>query len=204
MSRSMRAAGVLVLAALVATATIAAQGIRPQFGVAAGVAVPTGDFHAAASGEGFNTAWQVLALVAFKVPGWPIGLRADGTYSANTANDQLKADLSASLGQPTDEKAQLLGVNVDLTYPFGSASRVQPYLLGGIGAYRVTITVTSGGSTADNSETKFAWNVGGGILYRMRGATLFLEGRYVDVAAVSRFPKTTFLPITAGLRLGGL
>jgi opacity protein-like surface antigen len=203
MSWSMRAAGALIVAAPVATATVAGQDVRPRFGFAAGVAVPTGDFHGAASGQGFNTAWHAMVLVAFKVPGWPVGLRADGTYGAYAANDRLKADLTARLGRPTDEKTKLLGANVDLTYPSGSASRVQPYLLVGIGAYRVTITVTSGGSTADNSDTKFSWNLGGGILYRMRGAALFLEARYVDVAAVSGLPKTTFLPITAGVRLGG-
>jgi opacity protein-like surface antigen len=201
MSWSMRAAGALIVAALVATTTLAAQG--PQFGFAAGVAVPTGDFHASAGGQGFNTAWQAMMLVAFKVPGLPVGLRADGTYGAYAANDRLKADLTARLGTPADEKTKLLGANVGLTYPYGSTSRVQPYLVGGVGAYRVTITTTSGGSSADTSETKFAWNLGGGMLYRLRGAALFLEARYVDVTAVSGFPKTTFLPITAGMRLGG-
>jgi len=61
--------------------------------------------------------------------------------------------------------------------------------------------VTSGGATASNSKTKVAgtWV---GILYRVRGAELFLEARYIDVASVSGFPKTTFLPIAAGIRLG--
>ena len=102
-----------------------------------------------------------------------------------------------------DEETKLVGANVDLTYPVGSTSRVQPYVLGGIGAYHTTISVTSGGSTASSSETKVAWNLGGGILYRIRGAELFLEARYIHVAAVSDFPKTAFLPIAAGIRLGG-
>ena len=83
-----------------------------------------------------------------------------------------------------------------MTYPFGSASRVQPYLLGGIGVYHMTISVTSADSTVDNSATKFAWNLGGGIGLRVRGTTLFLEARYIGVGAVSGFPRTTFLPIT--------
>jgi hypothetical protein len=32
---------------------------------------------------------------------------------------------------------------------------------------------------------------------------LFVEARYVDVSAVSGFPRTTFIPITAGVRFGG-
>jgi opacity protein-like surface antigen len=202
MRRSSRAVGAFAVASLVSTATLAAQGLRPKFGVAAGVAVPTGAYHAAASGEGFNRGWQGIALVTFTVPGWPVGLRVDGTYGTHGANDQLKANLTASIGQPTDEKTKLLGANVDVIYPPGSASRVQPYVLGGMGAYHVTISVTSGGSTTDNSATRFAWNLGGGMRYRMRGVTLFLEARYVDVAAVTGFPKTTFLPITVGIRFG--
>jgi len=167
------------------------------------MAVPTGGYHSAANGEGFSSGWQAMALASFTVPGWPVEVRVDGTYGTHDANDLLKADLTASLGQPTDEKTTLLGANIDLTYPFGSSSRVRPYVLGGIGAYHITISVTSGGSTADNAATKVAWNLGGGILYRLRSAALFLEARYIDVAAVSGFPRTTWVPIAAGIRFGG-
>ena len=198
MSWVRNAMGGVVVAALGAPATAAAQGLRPQFGVAAGVGLPTGDYHA-----GFNGASQGMALVAVKLPAWPVGLRADATYGTNGANDQLKAALTAAFGQPADEKTKLLGANVDLTYPSGSAARIRPYLLGGIGVYHVTISVTSGGATADNSETKFAWNLGGGMIYRVGDAALFLEARYLNVAAVSGLPRTTFFPITAGVRFGG-
>jgi len=63
--------------------------------------------------------------------------------------------------------------------------------------------VTSGGSAADNSGTRFAWNLGGGVAYRVRGAALFVEARSLNVAALAGFPRTTLLPITAGVRLGG-
>jgi hypothetical protein len=36
----------------------------------------------------------------------------------------------------------------------------------------------------------------------VRSALLFLELRYVSAAAVSRFPRTTFLGLTTGLRFG--
>src|SRR5439155_1158428 len=109
--------------------------------------------HAAASGEGFTPGRQGVARVAFAKAGWPVGLRVDGTYGTNGANDRLKADLTTSVGQPSDEETKLVGANVDLTYPVGSTSRVRPYVLGGIGAYHTTISVTSGGSTASSSET---------------------------------------------------
>ncbi len=216
MAWSRRAAVVLAVASLVAPATLAAQDTldtqgtqdstqrtQRQFGIAAGVTVPTGNYHAATRGEGFNTGWQGMALVTFQVPGWPLGVRLDGTYGTNSANDSLKAQLSMAISRPTDETTKLLGANVSLIYPAPSLARLQPYLLGGIGVYHITISATSGSSTGANSATKFAWDVGGGILYRPGGIGVFLEARYVAVAAVAGFPRTTFLPITLGLRFGG-
>ncbi len=200
MSSSCRAGGVLVVASLVATATVAAQGARPNFGVAASLTVPTGDYHGNPSGDGFNRGWQGMAFVAFRPPRWPVGLRVDGTYGENSANDQLKTALTASLGPPSDEKTKLLGANADLTYELRSASRVKPYVLGGIGIYHVTIAVASGGSTADNSDTRFAWNLGGGVNCGFGGFAQFLEARYVAVRAVPGFPETTFLALSVGIR----
>ena len=201
MASSRKAGSVLVVASLVATATVAAQGTaRPQFGVAGSLTVSTGDYHRDPSGDGFNRGWQGMAFVAFRPPRWPVGLRVDGTYGENSANDLLKTALTDSLGQPSDEKTKLLGANADVTYQLRSASRVEPYVLGGIGIYHVTIAVASGGSTADNSDTRFAWNLGGGVKYGFGGFAQFLEARYVAVRAVPGFPETTFLALSVGIR----
>jgi opacity protein-like surface antigen len=198
-----RSVGGVVVASLVAAASGAAQDTKVQFGVAAGLAVPTGDYHAAASGEGFNSGGEALVFVTLKPQG-RVGLRVDATYGANGANDQLKDSLTSRFGPPSDQRTKLLGANVDLTYAFGSGARVKPYVLAGVGVYHVTISVTSGGSTARNGETKFAWNAGGGIIFGIRGVAVFAEARYVAVAALADLPRATFLPITAGIRLGSL
>lgn len=202
MSWSMSAAAAVVVAS-VAAVTVAAQGVRPQFGVGAGLMVPVGDYHATASGQGFKTAWQGLALLAFQLPSLPVGFRVDVAYGANSANDRLKAELTTRLGQETDEKAKLLGTSLNVTYPASSSARVKPYLLGGIGVYHTTISVTQSNATTHDSQTKLAWNLGGGIVYGLQGVALFLEARYVHVAPVSGFPRATFLPVTAGIRFGG-
>jgi len=214
-SGSTRAARLLIVASIVAAATAAGQGIAPQFGVAAGVGVPTGAYHADANayGKGFDLGWQVMALAAFKVPGWPVGFRVDGTYGVNGANGTL----NGSNGQSTDEKSKVLGANLDLTYPVPSGARVSPYVLGGIGVYYTAISITGGRFLpADTAETTVAWNLGAGILYSTRGVVLFFEARYVDVAGGLGFscplatscarqpgPRTTFLPLMAGIRFGG-
>jgi outer membrane protein with beta-barrel domain len=199
---STRAAGAVVFAS-VAAVTLTAQGVRPQFGIGAGLMVPVGDYHATASGQGFKTAWQGLALFAFKLPSLPVGFRVDVTYGANSANDRLKADLTTALGQPTDEQAKLVGATLNVTYPASSPARVKPYLVGGIGVYHATISVSQTNATTHNSKTKLAGNLGGGIVYGLPGVALFLEARYVNVAPVSGFPRTTFVPITTGVRFGG-
>src|ERR1051325_9090836 len=160
MSWSGKAARVVVVASL-AAGTVAAQGVHPQFGLGGGLTAPVGDYHATAGGQGFNTAWHGLALLAFKLPVFPLGFRIDLSYAANSANDRLKDTLSTALGEPTDEKTKLAGASI------------------------------------------LAWNVGGGVAFALRGVTLFFEARYVNVAAVSGFPRTTFLPFTTGIRFGG-
>ena len=202
MSSSSRAARAVVVASF-AAASVAAQGVHPQFGLGGGLMAPVGDYHATAGGQGFNTAWHGLALLAFKLPALPVGFRIDATYGANSANDRLKDTLSAALGQPTDEKTKLAGVSVNVTYPAARSAPVRPYAIGGVGLYHTTISTSTSASTADRAATKLAWNLGGGLAFALRGVTLFFEARYVNVAAVSGFPRTTFLPFTTGIRFGG-
>ena len=202
MSSSSRAACAVVVASF-AAASVAAQGVHPQFGLGGGLMAPVGDYHATASGQGFNTAWHGLALLAFKLPALPVGFRIDVTYGANSANDRLKDTLSAALGQPTDEKTKLAGASVNVTYPASSSAPVRPYAIGGVGLYHTTISTSTSASTADRAATKLAWNLGGGLAFGLRGVTLFFEARYVNVAAVAGFPRTTFLPFTTGIRFGG-
>ena len=202
MSWSRSATSVVVLTALAAF-TGAAQGVHPQFGLGGGLLVPVSDYHATADGRGFNTAWQGLALLAFKLPGLPVGFRVDASYGANSANSSLKDTLTNRLGQPTDEKTKLAGASINVTYQFSSAARVRPYVIGGVGPYHTTISVSTSDSTVDHAATKLAWNLGGGLTYGLRGVALFFEARYVNVAAVPGFPRATFLPFTAGVRFGG-
>jgi opacity protein-like surface antigen len=193
-----RAVSALVLAGALGVTTLAAQGVRSQFGIGLGGAIPTGAFRGDTSGEGFNASWLGMVEMTLHRPRSPLGLRLDFAYSAHGANDQLKSDLSTRFGQPADESIKLLGANAALTAALGRGSRVTPHLFGGVGVYHVTISVTAGSTTTHNSGTKLAWQVGGDINYR----ALFLDVRYVAVAAVAGFPRTAFLPITAGILFG--
>ena len=202
MSWSGNAARAVVVASLAAV-SVAAQGLHPQFGLGGGLTAPVGDYHSTAGGQGFSTAWHALALLAFKLPVLPVGIRVDVSYGSNGANNTLKDSLTNRVGAPTDEKTKLAGASVNLTYQSSSAARVKPYAIGGVGAYHTTISVSTSDSTTDRAATKLAWNLGGGLTVALRGVALFFEARYVNVAAVSGFPRTTFLPFTTGIRFGG-
>lgn len=195
--------GALVLACTVGTVTAAAQNFAPYFGVGFGATVPMGDFHADANGDGYNAGWHGLALVGFNLPKLPVGFRVEAAYNHNTANDKLKAAISALAGAPADSKTQLLGGNVDLTYQFGISSPAKAYVLGGVGVENVRVAATSGSATYDTHETGFAWNVGAGLTYGIGGAAPFLDARFFKVAEGSSGVKMAFFWITAGIRFGG-
>ncbi len=198
MSPCTRMAVALTLAVAIGAAGAAGQETRPAFGIVLGRTIPTGDFHAAASGEGFDGGWTAGGRLVIERSNSRLGLRIDASYAEHGANDQLKADLTTALGQASDENMTLLGVDASLAYRFLPASRVAPSLFGGVGLWFVSIGVTSGSTTNHTSALKPAWQLGGEVRY----GSVFLEARYVAVAAMSGSPRATFFPIALGVRLG--
>jgi hypothetical protein len=196
----------LLLAPVIAARRATAQTIRPQFGVGAGITVPTGDYHADPGGVGFKPGWQGMALVAFVQPNSPVVLRVDGIYGRSSSNDKL-----AQLGYP-DQHTRLLGLNVDVTYEFQLSPSVMPYMLVGGGLHTFKLSMP----TRDTVFTLSGWNAGGGVRYGIGRRTLFLEARYCRLARVldqHRVYQGTFyhypgvqvqqIGVTAGIRFGG-
>ena len=205
MSRSASAAAVLVLACVAPTMTAAAQQRpRARFGIGLGLTVPQGEFRKDDIGDGFTLGWQGMATLEFREPGRPIALRVDVIVGENPANDEFNADISAFAGQTVTAKLGTLGANVDLIYSLGPARRRGgAYLLGGIGICRVTRSETSGGITGSTSETKLAWNAGGGLTFPVGAAAMFVEARYVNVTTTFfASGKAPLVALTTGFRLG--
>ncbi len=186
-------------------ASTTAQGIRAHFGVGGGVTVPTGSY---GDSLGFTNGWQAMALVDLTLPRSPIGVRVDGTYGVNNTNNTSTNHV----------QTKLVGGSVDLTYELQGSTSVKPYLLTGAGLYRVRAFTTGGGSGPDTSATKLSWNLGGGVRYAVRRASLFLEARYSSVGrllnASSYYSpsrglyqqpsvQVTQVGVTVGVRLGG-
>lgn len=208
-----------IAALLVPVVPLMGQGIQSQLGVAGGVTVPIGEYHSGSLG-GFKPGSQVMGLATFRPGAVPVRLRVDVSYGVNNANDQFRTIYQSATGRPVDAKSKLLGVNVDVTYPFPSRSQVRPYVLGGMGSYHATISMTEGTpgllASADSSETTFAWNLGAGVALGSAVAAVFLEARYMHVAGGLGYscplrtscprgagPAPTFFPIIVGLQVGG-
>jgi hypothetical protein len=101
------------------------------------------------------------------------------------------------------EKVRTVGADVDLVYSLGKARRGGgAYVLGGVGSYRITLAAT-GGVVGDTSETKFAWNVGGGLTFPLGKTAMFAEARYCSAKTTfDNSGKLPFVVVTAGFRFG--
>jgi opacity protein-like surface antigen len=187
----MTAVSALAVACFVGATPVAAQRARPHFGVGGGATFPSGDYHQDAVGEGFNTGWIGLGFLELKGRG-PLGWRLELSYGENPANDQL------TTGAAVDEGGMhLLCANLDLTLRSPGA---RAYLLGGIGGCQATLWERTSGVKGDSSESKFAWNVGGGVSGGGKRAVPFLEVRYTHVATVFDAITLPFFMAIAGVR----
>ena len=175
-----------------------AQGTRPQFGIGIGRSIPTGAFRSDTTGEGFAGGWAVTGHVTLRAPLHlqRLRLRFDATYARNGANDRLKADLTTAFGQPADEHMTLLGTDANIVYPLARGSRFAPSVFSGIGVWHSRVSVTVGGASTHTSATKLAWQLGGEVTV----GPIFLELRYVMIAAAKGYPRVSFFPVTLGAR----
>lgn len=198
--RTLIARTTLIAAGVVlATSTASAQlgGVNPLgFGISAGASIPTGEF-----GKDVNTGYNVNGIVTLRVPVSPISFRGEVGY------DRFDVK-SKALDVGDKGNARLISgvANVVLSFPSTPTSIVRPYLIGGVGAYNVRGSVTSGNVTySSDSQTKFGFNVGGGLEIPLSGFTAFGEVRYTRVSSEGNGDKdlpynATFVPIRFGVR----
>jgi opacity protein-like surface antigen len=166
----------------VALAAPAAAQARGYVGFGAGLSLPTGDF-----GDGVKTGWLGQVIAGITGPSGMLGGRIDGMYVRH------------SWEGTADGSTTLFGANADLVVSPGSgASKVRPYLLGGVGFFNGKDKVAG---VSSDGETKFAFNVGGGLQVKAGSRMhVFLEGRYISVRTENAIG---FIPISVGLRWGG-
>ncbi|MEP7132409.1 MAG: hypothetical protein ABI914_04545 [Acidobacteriota bacterium] len=181
--------------------TVFAQGTGVHFGLSGG-----GDFPVSDQSDIYKTGWNGTALLAINFGNAPIGLRIDGSYHEFKTKSALDAFFVGS------GRTRVIDGTFDLVIgPRGGA--VEPYFLGGVGAYDLRFRgqeINSNNAFSDNS-TRFGWNAGGGIAFPMgssnSGSRFFIEARYTSVSTNgSRFSDSvnnsgarfTFVPVNIG------
>jgi len=202
-----------VLALVLLSAPLLAQDPgRWNFNFGGGPSFATGD-----AGRSVNTGYTFTAGGGINL-NKHLGFAVDYTFDGFGLSDQA---LRVS-GAP-DGYAHAWGFTFDPIYRFAPGKKVGGYVTGGYGVFTRTINLTrpglvpaticdpwtficySGAVVADvvyrsNSVTKGAWDIGGGLTYRLgeSNANFYVELRYFDM--LTSGVHSTFLPLTFGLR----
>jgi hypothetical protein len=176
-----------VLLASVGAAPAVAQGAK--FSVGGGLTLPLSDL-----GDATSTGFHGLAAVSFVPTGSPVGVQVDGMFQ------RLGVDDDPVLGE-VDANFQIIQGTANAVYKFqtSEATRVHPYLIGGVGLYNYKFTGDDVGD--DSSESDFGINAGAGFDFMAGAVGIFVEGRFHNVFAEG--DNLNFIPITVGVRLGG-
>lgn len=181
MKRAPRLCSALILFATASWAS--AQGSAGlHFGVAGGATFPI-----EATGDVFDTGYHGSLMLIFNLPAAPIGFRFEGSYARmNEVNGRL--EIGAGTANLVLCPRLLL---------------LKPYFFGGAGAYRLKFTHAAGRVDFEDTQSKFGFNVGGGIAFPIGpGASMFIEARYTRVDSDPNSvvgSHLTYVPVTVGI-----
>jgi hypothetical protein len=170
-----RLAGLLLAVGLVAAPTIAVAQNPIHINVAAGAAIPTGDF-----GNAADVGYNLTVGLGVRPPLSPLGFRVEGKYNSFGAKD-CPANLDCG-------SATVKGVDANLIYDFMPVTKtvgVSLYGIGGLGGFRVF------------DETHLGWNIGAGLRLPLTGFSGYIEARYHQVQGNNG--NLGFIPIVFGL-----
>jgi opacity protein-like surface antigen len=179
------------------------------FGMAGGASAPQ-----RGSRDGYTGGYNVTVPVGFDATDSPLGLRADVSvdHMNGTILRSVRRENMAASGDIT-----VWSVNTDLKLriptPSGM-SRTHMYLLGGIGAHKVTggvygTTDAKSGQNLSFSDAgvKFGWNAGAGAAIAWGPAEVFIESRFLQVKTDLGYRTaggvgtyTAFTPVVIGLQ----
>ena len=170
-----------------------------QLGLGAGVTVPSGDY-----GDAAKNGWVLNPFFEIKLPG-PFGLRFSGLWTRSDLDQGFVSDLPAP---PSSDQVSgdvnLIGGGIDGTMNITAIPVVKPYVIGGIGWYRQSVSQDVSGVAGevgdiDTENTDVGYNIGVGLKVPLAFLSIFAEGRYYSVQSST---KQNFVPITIGVSLG--
>lgn len=176
--------GLVVAAVASVTAAERAEGqANPfSFGVTAGASKAIGDF-----GDGVDLGYHGGALIQWNGPALPFGVRLDGVYHRFSAKEDSDVKLNILAGT----------VNGIFNFPTAAGSPFVPYLIGGVGIYRLSVSCDD--CDDFDSESKAGFNGGGGVTFPMSGFSAFIEARYHHILTDDEAAK--MIPISFGITI---
>jgi len=93
----------------------------------------------------------------------------------------------------------MLNFIANALYPFGdAAATARPFIIGGLGLYKLKATAKYNGIDISDSQTKFGLNLGGGVNFNLSGFETFAEMRLHFV--FTKGSNTNFIPISFGFK----
>jgi hypothetical protein len=175
-------AAVVALTIVVRSLPLAAQSTNSWL-VAGGLSVPAGVL-----GTYANMGWDVTVGAEHRFGRHPSAVRIDLAFAQNTD----------TTGVGFHETTRLITGFANLVYHFQGA-RPHLYALVGVGYFGRRFSSEDPDDPTIN-DTRLGLQFGEGVMFRVKSATLFLEGRFVT--GVGPQPLR-FFPVVIGFRLGG-
>lgn len=158
-----------------------------SLGISGGASVPTGDLSSGTNSV--NTGYNLGGHVAIATPSLPVSFRGDAGY-----NNWGSKDASFS-------NMHVWSFTGNAVYSIPTAS-MRPYLIGGIGAYSLGGRNLVRGGTINTGynegNTRFGYNLGGGVTLPLSGFNTFVEARYHHVN-LDGGNSLAYVPITFGV-----
>jgi hypothetical protein len=172
--RSAIAGAALLLAP--AVAALAQSGVNNmQFNIAAGAALPTGDF-----GRFSDVGYNLTVGIGTRQRNSQLGFRVEGLYN----------EFSISGGGGNSHAG---GVTANATFDLGGGGLGTGglYVIGGVGYYNTDEPIFN----VSNSQNNIGFNIGGGYRFPLTGFSAYVEARYHTIQNTD----VHFVPIVFGL-----
>lgn len=179
-------------AALLPVTVSAQSGARlVSFAAGGGVTIPSGDL-----GDGADPGFNIFGLLQANPARQPFSIRGELQYHRMGLSSGVFDGTGADEDVGGHISILVIGGALALDLAPRTAS-LSPYVVAGAAHYDSKVSIDEQGIEVSTSQGKIGWNAGGGLRFRTRSASLFVEARY----HATKFDdaKFNFIPISLGI-----
>jgi len=185
--RAVMAGGALLIAATAqAQGNAGGVGHPYKFGADLGATVPTGTFS-----DGADLGFHLGGLFEYTPKSMPVNWRGEIAYNRNGLKDSGIDGVNGNFS--------MFNIVGNAVMPLGNkAATVRPYVIGGLGMYRLTAAASYQDVSVSTSQTKLGLNGGAGLGFHLSSVETFVEARYNSVFTDGS--NMNFIPFTFGFK----